>query len=376
MKALALVLLLLATQEEETVAVTGVRIVSVTKPDVESGTIVIKGGKFGAVGADVKPPAGARIVDGKGLVAFPGMVHPYSRLGLSDQAGGQIGVTPHHLAVDEINPSLDVYAQAARSGVTTFVVQPTGQGVAGQAAALKPGSWTREELVKEKSAALRIVLTPGTPAKEALKAALDAAKKAIEGEKKSPPAKPEEKAGITARVLKGDLPAVVEVAGPGELLHFWQLLEPYAEFKPRLAFAGPPDLYKAAAQLGARKAAVILRPMVALAPFTRERINAAAELTKAGVEVALAPPLDTPEALQGTLFKVAELVKYGLPRDAALRALTLVPARIAGLEKRVGSIEPGKDADLLLFSADPLSPQARLLGVYIDGKSVYPGEPR
>jgi imidazolonepropionase-like amidohydrolase len=362
-----------ARGEEETVALTNLRIIPVTKSVIESGTIVIKGGKIVAVGAEIKPPAGARIVEGRGLVAFPGLVHPYSRLGLPDGLSA-VGVTPQHLAFDEINPTADAIAQAARSGVTTFVLQPLGSGIAGQAAALKPAGWTREEQVIEKSAALRLQLLPGTAGKEALRQALEGAKKAVEGEKKTPPAKPDDKTAVLAKFLKGELPGFVEVPGPGELLHFWQVMEPFAEFKPRLTFVAGPEIYKAAAELGSRKARVILRPMVALAPFTRERINTAAELVTAGVEVAFAPMSDAPEALQGCLFRVAELVKFGLPREAALRAVTIVPAGMAGLDKRIGSIEAGKDADLLLFSGDPLSPQSRLREVYITGTSVYRGE--
>ena len=374
MKTLAFLLLALSPQEEETVALTNLRILTVTKGEIASGTIVIKGGKIAALGAEVKPPAGARVVDGKGLVAFPGLVHPYSRLGLPDGPSGAVGVNPQNLAADEINPALDIYTLAARTGVTTFVLQPAGAGVAGQAAVVKPGAWTRDELVIEKAAMLRIFLTPGTAGKEALRQALDAARKVIEAEKKPPAPKPDERTATLAKFLKGELPAIVEITGPADLLHFWQVMEPYAEFKPRLVFAGPGDLHKAAAELGARKARVILRPLVALAPFTRERINTAAELDRAGVQVALAPPSDALDGLQATLFRVAELVKYGLPRDAALRAVTIVPAEIAGIEKRVGSLEAGKDADVLLFTGDPLSPESRLREVYINGKPVFNGE--
>jgi imidazolonepropionase-like amidohydrolase len=359
--------------DDEVIALTNLRILPVSRAPIESGTIVIQGGKFAAVGADVKPPAGARVIDGKGLVAFPGLVDPWSRLGLPEGSGA-IGQTPQHLAFDEINPTVDAFAQAARTGVTTFVIQPAGSGIAGQAAVVKPSGWTREQLVLEKAALLRIVLQPGTPSKDALRQALEAGKKAIEGEKKSPPVKQDEKGAALARFLKGELPALVEVSGASDLLHFWQVMEPLAEFKPRLAFVGSPDVYKAAAELGSRKARVVLRPFVALAPFTRERVNTAAELAKAGAEVAFAPASDAPEALEGLLFRVAEMVKFGLSREAALRAVTLVPAEIAGVEKRVGSIEPGKDADLLLFSGDPLSPQSRLREVIINGTPVYRGE--
>jgi imidazolonepropionase-like amidohydrolase len=363
-----------ANQDEDTVALTNVRILTVTKGEIPSGTILIKSGKISAVGADVKPPAGARVVNAKGKVVFPGLVNPYSRLGLPEGPVGPPGATPQHLAYDEINPSLDAFGQAARTGVTTFLVMPSGGGIAGQAVAVKPAGWTREDLVIEKSSFLRIALQPGTASKEALRQALDAGRKAIEAEKKSPPGKPEEKAAILARFLKGELPALVELPSAAELLHFWQVMEPYGDLKPRVVFAASPEVYKAADQLGSRKARVILRSNVTLAPFTRERINPAAELAKAGVEVALAPVSDAPDALQGWLFRVGELVKYGLPRETALRAVTIVPAQFAGLDKRVGSIEAGKDADLLLFSGDPLSPQTRLLEVYINGIPVYQGE--
>ena len=374
-KTLALLVLatLLPQAEEETIALTNLRILPVTKGAIESGTILIKAGKIAALGADVKPPAGARVVDCRGLTAFPGLVNPYSRLGLPD-GFGPIGATPQHLAFDELNPVVEAFSQAARTGVTTFVLQPAGSGIAGQSAAVKPSGSTREEQVIEKSATLRIVLPPGSAAKEALRQALDAGRKAVEAEKKSPAAKPDEKTAPLARFLKGELPAVVEVPGPAELLHCWQVLEPYGDFKPRIAFATSPDVYKAAEELGSRKARVILRPTVAFAPFTRERVNTAAELVKAGAEVAFAPMSDAPDALHGLLFRISELVKYGLPREAALRAVTIVPAEIAGLSKRVGSLEVGKDADVLLFTGDPLSPQTRLREVYINGVPVYRGE--
>ncbi len=374
----ALLLALLAFQapaagaEEETVALCGLRILTVAKGDIETGTILIRGGKILEVGAGVKVPEGARVLDRKGRVAFPGVVHALSRLGLAE--GSTSGGTPQQMAYDELNPLNDVVVQAARSGVTTFAIQPSGSGFSGRGAILKPSGWTREQQVLEKAAFVRIVLQPGTTAKDALKQALEGGRKAIDAEKKAPSARPDEKTLPVVQFLKGELPAIVEASTPGELLHFWQLMESFAEFKPRIVIAASADAYKAAAELGARQSQVILRPLLALAPFTRERINTAFELDKAGARVALAPFSDSPEALQGVFFRAAELVKFGFPREKALSALTLAPAEMLGIEKRVGSIEAGKDADLLLFSADPLSSQSRLQEVYLNGKLVFPGE--
>jgi hypothetical protein len=368
--ALALWFAVAAIQDDESIALTKLRILTVTQGEIEEGTIVIQGGKFLSAGADIKPPPGCRVVDGKGLVAFPGMIHPHSRLGIFEVAT-TAGSTPLHLAYDELNPSLEVFSQALRSGFTSFGVLPTGGGIAGQGVILKPSGGGRDELVIEKAGFLRIVLQPGSAGKEAIKQALEAARKAIEAEKKTPGAKPDEKIQPVARFLRGEFPGIVETAGPSELLHFWQVLEGFAEFKPRLSYVGSSDVYQAAAELGARKARVVLRPLLSLAPFTRERINPGMELTRGGAEIAFAPFGDGPEAYQGCLFRVSEMVKFGLPREAALRALTIVPAEIIGIEKRVGSIEAGKDADLLLFSGDPLSPQSRLQQVFINGRSVF-----
>ncbi|HZN61657.1 MAG TPA: amidohydrolase family protein, partial [Planctomycetota bacterium] len=103
------------------------------------------------------------------------------------------------------------------------------------------------------------------------------------------------------------------------------------------------------------------------APDTRIRVNPAQELSAAGCTIGFAPA-DGQVFLDSHLFRVAQIVKAGFPRDLALKALTIVPARAAGVENRVGSIEKGKDADLLLLDGDPFSGTARILKVLIDGK--------
>ena len=370
----ALVLGLLLAQaappaaDPDAVALTGLRILSGTHREVESGTILLRGEKILAVGADVQVPAGTKVLDRKGMTAFPGMMSPLSRLGMSEAPGAGGGA--HHQALDEFSPVSEAIPQAARSGVTVFAIQPSGSGIAGRGALIKPVGWTRREQVLEKASFLRIVLEPGTAPKEALRQALEGARKLLEADRK----KVDEKTLPLVQFLKGELVALVEVASPAELLHFWQVLDSFAECTPRVVFSAGPDVYKAAAALGARKARVILRPVLAFAPFTRERINTAAELEKAGVQVAFAPLAETPEALDGLFFRVAELVKYGLSRDAGLRALTLGPAEMLGIDARTGSIDPGKDADFILLTGDPLSPQSRVKEVYINGRPVFPGE--
>jgi imidazolonepropionase-like amidohydrolase len=362
--------------QEDVTAITHVRILTVTKGEIESGTILIKGEKIAEVGKDVKVPAGARVIEGKGLVAFPGMVNAASRIGIADAPGGGSGATPLNSAADEINPASDVFMQALRTGVTTYGVHPSGGAVGGQGAILKPVGLQKETMIVDRSAFLRISLQANTPSKEALRQALDAAKRQIEVEKKNPkPAgKADEKPPGAVRFLRGEIPALVIVGGAAEVLHFWQVMDAFAEFKTRVVFVAPVDTYKAAEELGRRKSAVVLRPDLTFAPSTRDRVNAAAELSRAGATVAFAPGADSGDLAESYLFRVSEMVKYGFPRDAALKALTLAPAEMLGVDKRVGSLEAGKDADVLLFEGDPLSAAARLRRVFINGAEVYGGE--
>lgn len=381
MSALLLSFLLQAAAEDPATAITQLRILTVTKGEIESGTILIKGEKIVEVGKDVKVPAGARVIDGKGLVAFPGMVNPASRIGTSDvpipMFGTGTGSTPQNLAADEVNPASDVFPQALRSGITTYGVHPGGGTVGGQGAILKPVGLQKETMVLDRSAFLRISLQASTPSKDALRQALEAAKRQIEAEKKTPkPAAPkgEDKTPPTVRFLRGEIPALVAVSGAAEILHFWQVMEPYAEFKTRVVFVASSEAFKAAEELGKGKAQLILRPELTFAPFTRDRVNAPAEIARAGATVAFTPGVDFGDGAEAYLFRIAEMVKYGLPRDAALRAITIAPAEMLGIDKRVGSLEAGKDADLLLFDGDPLAASTRLRKAFINGSEVYGGE--
>ncbi len=389
MKALGLLaaLLLAPGDGDETTAITQVRIIPVGRDEIASGTIVLRGGKIVELGADVKPPAGAALIDGKGRVAFPGLVHLFTRIGTAGTSGGGGGNSPQNLAAEEINPSLDVFERLTRAGVTVCGIFPAGGVLAGQGVTIKPLGGTREEMILDRSAFLMVHMQASTSAKDGLKQAFEAAKKAIESEKKpavatgkpaegapkpATPAKPDEKTESLVKFLKGEMPALVAVSSAAEILHFWQVLEGFAEFgKVRVVLVAGPEAWKAAAELGSRKARVALNPTLTFVPQTRIRVNGAAEIARSGARLALVPDGDSPWALEGYLFQVGELVKHGLGREEALKAITLTPAEFLGLDKRVGSLEAGKDADLLLLDGDPLSAQTRIRRVFIGGKVVH-----
>ena len=370
------ILLVLTPQAAEPAAkplvIKGVRILTAAGPEIATGTVVIKDGKIEAVGADAAVPADAEVIDGAGRVLMPGLVHPATRIGGSASGSGN---APDHLALEELAPSLDAYRPVVRAGFTTLALHPTGGPIAGQAVAFKPRGVARDQMSVLSPAYLRFEFEANTRVKEQIRLALEGAKRAKDRKE----GKPDDRTLPLVQFLKGELRALVEIRSPGDYLHFRQILKAFEDpalkgseappSGPALKFAiiGSTDLWRGAEALGSRKETILLRPDLAFAPDTRIRVNPAQELSAAGCTIGFAPA-DGQVFLDSHLFRVAQIVKAGFPRDLALKALTIVPARAAGVENRVGSIEKGKDADLLLLDGDPFSGTARILKVLIDGK--------
>lgn len=416
--ALLTLLLQEAPKEEEFLAIRNVRALTVTKGDLEGVTILVKNGKIAEIGKDVKVPEGATVIDGKGLVAMPGFVNAYSLAGGGRGFGGGGGSNPHHLAYDEFDPTGELFEQLPRTGFTSFGVYPQNGVISGQGIAVKLNGLPKESMVVAKTAFLRIGMRAETSAKDLLRREFEAARKVIEAEKKyeeekkkyeeekkkredeekkkkeekkkeetkdekknekkepvpqepKPPPKADPKVQVLVDFLKGELPGLVQTSSAGEIAHFWQVLKDVSGVSPRLSYVATPDAYKAIEGLGERKAWVVLRPQLAFAPFTRDRINPAAELARAGVKVALAPAEDSFDAYESFLFQVAELVKFGFDREAALKSFTIHPAEMLGLEKQLGSLEAGKDGDIVLLSGDPLGSMTKIVRVVVGGRVIF-----
>jgi hypothetical protein len=192
-------------------------------------------------------------------------------------------------------------------------------------------------------------------------------------------------------VLNGRTSLIAAATSSAAVVQLMTLMQSYKNVKFVLFTTGD-SAYEAIDALKGRNVRVILRPSIDLVPNTRDRFNAARMLHEAGIEFAFSQSARTPgagaaAALAGLtgdadttpdtpdsdfpLFPVAMLVKTGLPRQAALEALTKQPAAILGLDNTHGTIEPGKAAELLLFTGDPLDPASRLRLTLIDGRTVY-----
>jgi hypothetical protein len=322
--------------------------------------VVIKDGKIEAVGAEIAAPKDAEIIDGSGRVLMPGLVHPATRIGSSPSGSGN---APDHLAVEELYPSIDGYRPVVRAGFTTLALHPSGAPICGQAVAFKPRGVARDQMTLQSPAYLRMEMEASTRVKEQIRLALEGAKRA----KDRKDSKPDDRQMPLVQFLKGELRGLIEIRTPAEYLHYRQIFKPFDDPAIKIAITGSADLWRGAEALGAKKETVILRPDFTFMPDTRIRVSPASELAKAGCTIGFAPG-DSLQLLETYFFRVAQIVKAGFPREQALKAMTLVPAQAAGVDKRVGSIEKGKDADLILLDGDPFEGTARILKVFIDGK--------
>lgn len=391
-----------AAQAPDTMAFRGARLLTAAGPAIPDGVIVVEQGKILAVGAAgaVTIPAGARIVDVKGRTITPGLIDAHSHIGLGASGGdtedneGSDPITPQLRVIDSIHPQgmapdRHQFESAVAEGVTAVIARPgSGNVIGGQSAALKLRGGTVDEMVVRFPADMKMALgrkmgyaskgqMPTTKMGAAFlvrKAMAEAAdyKLALERHDKERAAKPE--AAPPARdlvkeamllVLNREIPVHVHVGTADDIMTAVRLADEHRFL--RLSLVHAEEAWKVADQLAARHVAVVVGPVMITYDDENRPINLAQALHEKGVEVCITTDADVVQ--QPFLrFQAAVAVKHGMDPAAALKAITINPARLAGLEARLGSLEPGKDADLVVFDGDPFDIQSRVVDVFIDGR--------
>ena len=179
-------------------------------------------------------------------------------------------------------------------------------------------------------------------------------------------------------VLRGELPALVGLDDAAAFLHFERILEEEPGFRPVIVMTPDRrfglDAWRIADQLAERKLALILPVVTSYVPNTVTRRVTQRILLDRGIPVALTPASGDERNAEAWLFSLGEMVRHGVPEDSVLRAVTLTPAEMLGQQAHVGSIDVGKDADLLAFSGPPFAPTTRLECVLIAGEEIYERE--
>jgi imidazolonepropionase-like amidohydrolase len=385
------------------VVLRGATLLTAVGPPLRGADLMMVGAKIAAVGTALKVPADAEVIDAAGLFVTPGLIDTHSHIGVyaypaveahSDGNEMTDPVTPHVRARDAILGADLAIPRAWKGGVTTVQVLPgSGNTIGGESAVIKLRGGHVDEMIFEGAprgmkmamgenpkrvygARQKMPMTRmGSAAvmREAFAAArqfLESAALWAKGALKGAPPTADLKTRALADVLLGKIRVHVHGYLPHDFLTIFRIADEFGFSIATLQHALEAH----------RIAPEIRRRGIGVATFSdlwggkHEMVNGrpdhAALLHRAGVRVAI--QTDHPVIEQRYLVhEAAKAVRHGLPEDEALRAITLNPAWMLGVDARVGSLEAGKDADVVVWSEHPFAIGARALAVYIDGRRVH-----
>lgn len=411
MKALGIALVALvpaAAGAADVVAIRGGRIVTVSGPVIEKGTVVVSGGKITAVGASVEIPAGAAVIDATGQTVYPGLIDGLTTLGLTEigSVPGSVDTTetgdvnPHAEAWIAVNPHSELLPVARANGVTAALAAPAGGLVSGQSALLRLAGTTPDALTVKTPVAMHMVYPTGRPAFDISRLFEEPELKTFEERQKDkkrnqekdlkrlanlleeakaygaaraaakagriPPPKPDLPLEALAPVARGEVPVVMRVDAEEDIRGAVEFAE---EHGLKLIVAGGLEAWRVADLLKSKDVAVLVNvdrlPRRESDPYDAAYANPAA-LQRAGVRFAIVS--DDASQSRNLPYEAAMARAYGLAADAALRAITLSPAEIFGVADRMGAIAVGRDADLFVATGDIMDPRSGVTHVLIDGQ--------
>ncbi len=398
------------TQQPAVYALTHAKIFTLAGNTIEDGTVVLRDGKIAAVGATVEVPPGAQVIDAKGLQAYPGIFDSITQMGLREI--GAVSATvdstetgnynPDVVAATAVSPSSEHIPVTRAAGITEVLAVPGSGGfdsggssnvIGGQASAIHLSGWAIDEMLIKKSAAMVLhwpeIETqtfdfatfsrkekPYSEAKQEydkqvneLTDWLERARHYSQVMEKSSPAKYDRDLKLEALVpvARGKLPVLVFADRSREIRNAVEVCD---KQKLRMILAGGAEAYKVKDLLRSKGVPVILRPMLTLPPDEDDPydrlLSQPAELAAAGVRFAIASFDNSFARRLGQ--NAANAVAHGLPHEEALKAVTIYPARILGLDDQIGTIEQGKLANIIVTNGDPLELTTDVKYLFIRGQ--------
>ena len=380
------------TLAAQTIAITGGTVHPVAGPPIEGATVLVEDGMITAVGVDVEVPASAERIDATGKVVTPGLIDLGTSIGLvevdlesqtrDDAMGGDFVVAAFDVT-DGINPRSVLIPVTRLGGVTTVASRPVSGLIPGQAAVIDlAGSTVDELLVKPRAAMMAnygsgaASLTGGSrgSASLRLREVLDDAvfwrdnRADVDRGRSRPLSHSRLDLEALQPVLAGDMPLVVNVDRASDILAVMRIAE---EHGLRLVIERGAEAWLVREQLAQAGVPVVLRPLTNLPrSFSSlgSRLDNAVLLRAAGVPTAFST-FDNHNARDLTL-EAGNAVRFGLEWGEALRAVTLTPAEIYGIADRYGSLEPGKVANVVVWSGDPFELSTRPEAVLIRGREM------
>jgi imidazolonepropionase-like amidohydrolase len=391
-----------APRQNRPIALTGGTIHTVTNGVIENGTILFEGGRITAVGANVDIPSHAERVDVSGRHIYPGLVDGHSQMGLFEIGGvdvtndtNELGdLNPNVRAAVAVNPESRHIGVARSNGVLVSVSSPTGGLVAGLSSAMMLDGWTWEQMTLEPQAGL-IINWPsaggggrggfggfggrggGDPDErynESIRQIreLFASARAYQAARAAAPERHGSDVRLEAMipVIDGDVPVMVQA---NELRQIQDAITWAAEEGVRMVLLGGRDAGYVAPLLAQRDIPVLVSGVLGSPgrqwePYD-DVYSLPARLHAAGVRVGITGEYSSQYANR-LPYHAGAAIAFGLPAEEALRAVTLYPAQFLGIDDRVGSLEVGKDATLLITTGDPLEYATTVEQAFIEGRMI------
>jgi imidazolonepropionase-like amidohydrolase len=396
----------LAQPQTGTYVIRGGTVVPVVGAQIPNGTVVIAQGKIQAVGANVQAPAGATIIDATGLYVYPGMIDSGTDLGLTE-IGSVPGSTdtrevgdfnPQDVALTAVNAHSELIPVTRVNGVTTVITSATGALMSGSAALMDLWGWTPDEMAIKPRVA-QVMSYPsasggfgrggggfggrgqGDGAETASRQAramrdlfADArayadvkAKLAAGGSVPNAP-KVNQAMESLVPVIRGEMPVIFDVNSIDQIRGVLTLAD---SFKLKVILRGARDAWRVADTLAARGIPVIVGPTTQ-APGPDDPYDAIyaqpGVLAKAGVKIAF--QTSGASDVRDLPYNAALATAYGLDMDEAIKSLTINPAQIFGVADRYGSLEPGKVANVIVTTGNPLDVRSNVKYLFIRGDAV------
>ncbi len=375
----------------QTIAITGGTVYPVSGPKLDNATVLIRDGRIAAVGTNVAVPAGATRIDAAGKWITPGLIDGGGQMGLREisavNSTNEAALQGNDVAaafnvLEGINPASTLIPVNRIEGVTTTLAVPGGGLIWGQAALIDLDGTTIEAMRVKAPAAMVADLSEG--AKEAgggsragvaqrlrrvFNDALEYARRRTDYTRAQMQQLAAGAADLDALlpVLRGQLPLVIVANRRSDIE---TALRIGREYKLRLILAGAAEGWMIPGQIAAAGVPVLVEPLDNIPSYDALgiRYENAALLTKGGVKVAL---LETAtENARDLRQQAGNAVAYGMTWDQALRAVTLTPAEVFGVADSYGSLEPGKVANVVVWSGDPFEFSTGVEHVFIRGKEI------
>ncbi len=388
------------TLAAQTIAIRGGTVHTLAGPDIEGGTVVIENGLISAVGTNVEVPPSAQVIDAGGLHVYPGLFDAMSRLGLTEV--GAVDVTndymelgdynPHLLATTAVHPASELIPVARSNGITHTVATPGARsgGIGGQGSLIHLDGWTVEEMVIEPSVGMvlswpslqtrRFDYSTYSMSQRSFREAQEQYEESIRELESWLEGARQYKAALDAgvdverdlkleallRVADGELPLLVSANSERQIS---DALDFASENEVRIVITGGGEAWKLAERLAQENVPVILEPTQSLPQeedWGYDQVYATpGQLYAAGVKFCFGS--FGASASRNLPYEAGNAVGYGLPKDEALRALTINSAEILGVGDRLGTIEPGKIANLVVTDGDPIEIRTQFLHLIVNG---------